>query len=68
MHLAHAAICAHNPQLIHAAKNVFAGLFQMRGNNNYSIIELFDAYIMETWRKNSPDTFKNIANNEGRNL
>ena len=23
---------------------------------------------METWRKNSPDTFKNIASNEGTNL
>ena len=68
MHLAHAAICANNPQLIHAAKNVFAGLFHIQGNNNYSIIELFDTYIMETWRKNSPDTFKNIASNEGTNL
>ena len=54
--------------LIHAAKNVFAGLFHIRGNNNYSIIELFDTYIMETWRKNSPDTFKNVASNEGTNL
>ena len=23
---------------------------------------------METWKKNSPDTFKNIASNEGTNL
>ena len=63
-----AAIHANNPKLIKAAKNVFSGLFHIRGNNNYSIIELFDTYLMDSCRKKASDLFSNLESNEGTNL
>ena len=59
---------ANNPKLIKAAKNVFSGLFHIRGNNNYSIIELFDTYLMDSCRKKASDLFSNLESNEGTNL
>ena len=64
----HAAIRANNPKLIKAAKNVFSGLFHIRGNNNYSIIELFDTYLMESCRKKASDLYFSLESNEGTTL
>ena len=64
----HVAICDNNPELIEAAKNVFSGLFHIQGNNNYSIIELFDTYFMESCLKKASDLFSSLESNEGTNL
>ena len=66
--LMHAAIRANNPKLIKAAKNVFSGLFHIRGNNNYSIIELFDTYLMDSCKRKASELFSNLESNQGTNL
>ena len=59
---------ANNLKFIKAAKNVFSGLFHIRGNNNYSIIELFDTYLMESCRKKASDLYSSLESNERTNL
>ena len=47
---------------------MFAGLFHINGNLNYSVIELYDDYLMTTMEKNNPELFNHFYTRMVTNL
>ena len=55
-------------KLIRAGIRVFAGLFHINGNLNYSVIELYDDYLMTAMEKNNPELFNHFYTRMVTNL
>ena len=66
--LSHAATRANNFALTDSAFTVFAPLFHIMGNCNYSIIELYDMHLKRKCRKVVPELAANLEQNEGTNF
>ena len=55
-------------KLSRAGIRVFAGLFHINGNHNYSIIELYDDYLMTSMEQKNPELFQHFLTRMVTNL
>ena len=55
-------------KLYRAAIRVFSGLFHINGNHNYSIIELYDDYLMTSMEVKDPELFEHFKTRMVTNL
>ena len=50
-------------KLSRAGIRIFSGLFHINGNHNYSIIELYDEYVMSSMEQKNPELFQHFSTN-----
>ena len=55
-------------KITRAGIRVFSGLFHINGNLNYSVIELYDDYMMTSMEKKNPDLFNHFYTRMVTNL
>ena len=55
-------------KLYRAAIRVFSGLFHINGNHNYSLIELYDDYLMTSMEIKDPELFEHFKTRMVTNL
>ena len=55
-------------KITRAGIRVFSGLLHINGNHNYSIIELYDDYLMTSMEKRNPDLFQHFLTRMVTNL
>ena len=55
-------------KLSRAGIRIFSGLFHINGNHNYSIIELYDEYVMSSMEQKNPELFQHFSTRLVTNL
>ena len=55
-------------KLSRAGSRVFSGLFHINGNHNYSLIELYDDYLMTSMEMKDPELFEHFKTRMVTNL
>ena len=59
---------ANYPKLYRAGMRIFSGLFHINGNINYSVIELFEDYMLSAMEEKNFDLFNHLITRLCSNL